>query len=157
MVVVQVHAGEIFDEFGRIIARQLLALVEDIDQLWLTLSRHMPHHEMPWQTDAFDVQTQLATKFHVQNRQCDGQPFAIVDHAMQVAVGGVIVLGAAAMKALLLVKVSIEGNQLFGFGRVILERLAKVICHALDDRFISRHVDIFIVQTGQEAIARECR
>src|SRR5438477_12105018 len=91
--------------FFRCLARQWRGLLKHIDKLRLPIDRNMSHDKMRRQSDALDFQPQSLAQFHIQQRQCNRQPLAVVDHAAEIAVGPMVVISATAVKAVVMEKI----------------------------------------------------
>ena len=100
MVVVQFLVGHRPDPLRRILARQRHRPLEHVDELLVALAWDVLHHEVPRQADADDVHVEAFRELHVEDRERDRQTLAVVDHAAEMAVGTVVVVGATAMEAI---------------------------------------------------------
>ena len=116
----------------------------------LALLRDVPHDEVPRQADALHRHAQPAGQLHVQHRQRDGQALAVVDHLGQVAVGAVVVVAAAAVKALLAEQEAIQRRQLLLLRRPGRQAAASPCGHALDLVAVGVHVQLVVVQPGDQ-------
>ena len=107
-------AGGRYHEFLGFAAGQGFAAVEDIEDLLRSVARAVPHHEVPRQRQARDLlQPDFARQFQKQDREGDRQPFAVVEHLVHVTVGAIVIIAAAAVKAVLRKEIFFERAEAF--------------------------------------------
>ena len=97
-----------------LLVRHRFARFVDIDQKLLSVSGDVLDDEMSWQTDTRDTETDFARQLDVDQRQRNGQAFAIVEHFVHITVRAVVVVGATAMKAVILEQELVKRLQLLG-------------------------------------------
>ena len=122
-----------------------LPALEDVDDLRVALRWLEANHEMTGQCEPDNFQPDLAGELHVDHRQRDRQSLAVIDHAAQVAVGPVIVVGAAAVKAVVLEQMVVERRELLRLRRIALELAFNLLRHSLDVPNVGFDVEVFFV------------
>ena len=98
------------------------------------------------------LQTQLeaAPQLEVQQGQGDRQSFAIVDHSVDMAVGAMIVLRAAAVEGVVAEQELVQRRQLVGVGGVCGELLGDGVPHPPHFAEVAVGFDIGLIQLGDE-------
>ena len=146
MGLLQRLAGDRLHLRGGLVARERRAPLEDVDQSRLSGGWRVPHDEVSRQADPLDRHAEAAPQFHVENRERDRQPLAVVDDAAHMAVGAVVVLRPAPVETVLREQVAVDRLASRNLVRVGGKRAADVLGHPIDAGDVVLDIELVVVE-----------
>ena len=110
----------------------------------------MGDDEMARQPQPYDVDSDVPGQLHVQQRQRDRQSFAVVDHFVQVTVRAVVIVAAAAVKAVFLEQILAKRCQLHLRRGVRGQLIGDFAGHVTQFVHVGVDVEFLVVESGDQ-------
>ncbi len=107
-------------------------------------------HEVPGQAESVQFGSHPASQLHHQQGEGDGNAFPIVDHLVEVAIGPAVVVQAAPVEAVVVEQIGADRPDFPIVGGLLGQGGGNLPRHAFDLLEVGLHVDLGVVQPGEE-------